>query len=69
MVGVEFGKVVVLVTIVEIQRMKSQGECDQIRGLLVVERIFVQASSRRVHRWFLVRKIIIIAVEQLVPGR
>ena len=66
---VEFGKIVVLVTIVEIERMKSQGGCDQTQGLLVVERIFVRASSRRVHRWFLVRKIVIIAVEQLAPGR
>ena len=66
---VEFGKIVVLVTIVEIERMKSQGGCDQIQGLLVVERIFARASSRRVHRWFLIRKIVIIAVEQLVPGR
>ena len=66
---VEFEKIVVLVTIVETERMKSQGECDQTRGLLVDERIFVRASSRRVHRWFLIRKIVIIAVEQLAPGR
>ena len=67
---VEFGKIVVLVTIVGIERMKSQGGgCDQTRGLLVVKRIFVQASSRRVRRWFLVRRIVIIAVEQLAPGR
>ena len=66
---VEFEKMVALVTIVEIERMKSPGGCDQTWGLLVVERIFVRASSRRVHRWFLVRKIVIIVVEQLAPGR
>ena len=66
---VELEKIVVLVTIVEIGKMKSQGGCDPIQGLLVVERIFVRASSRRVHRWFLVQRIVIISVEQLAPGR
>ena len=66
---VEIGKIVILVTIVETERMKSPEGYDQTRGLLVDEHIFVQASSRRVHWWFLVRKIVIVAVEQLVPGR
>ena len=66
---VEFEKIVVLVTIVEIGRTKIRGGCDQTRGLLVVERIFVRASSRRVRRWLLVRKIVVIVVEQLAPGQ
>ena len=66
---VEFGMIVVLLSIVEIERTKSQAGCGQTQGLLVVERIFVRASSRRVRRWFLVRKIVVVAVEQLVPGR
>ena len=66
---VEFEKMMVLGMIVEIERLKSQEGCDQTRELLVVERIFVRASSRRVRRWFLVRKIVVVAVERLALGR
>ena len=66
---VEFEKIVDLVRAVETEMTKSQGGCDQTRELLVGERIFVRASNRRVHQWFLVRKIVIIAVEQLVLDR